>query len=392
MQRKTWIKQIRWAAVTFLVVAMSIGAKTLIGNSSDDYETIVVERGDIEATVSAIGTLKPRYQVAVGARVSGQIDRLHVKAGDVVTKGQLLAELDPRLPQATVNAGRAELANLNAKLVEQRAQLELAAQQQERQQQMFKEESTRLEDLQIAIAEYKTAAARIDQLQAQIVQTQSTLSGNEAELDYTRIYAPIAGTVISINAEEGQTLNATYETPTLMHIADLSSMTVWAEISEADIRKVHVGIPVHFTTLGGAGRQWRAQVRQVLPAPAIPEGKEQGTALAPSSRKVILYTALFDIDNSDGALMPQMTAQISFVTASAKQIALVPLPALTPISDRTDLYTARVINPAGRLEEREIKVGVRTRLSAEVIAGLLPGEQLVTGEREKISGPRRLQW
>ncbi len=392
MQRKTWIKQIRWAAMALFVVAMSIGAKTLIGNSSDDYETIVVERGDIEATVSAIGALKPRYQVAVGARVSGQIDRLHVKAGDVVTKGQLLAELDPRLPQATVNAGRAELANLNAKLVEQRAQLELAAQQQERQQQMFKEESTRLEDLQIAIAEYKTAAARIDQLQAQIVQTQSTLSGNEAELDYTRIYAPIAGTVISINAEEGQTLNATYETPTLMHIADLSSMTVWAEISEADIRKVHVGIPVYFTTLGGAGRQWRAQVRQVLPAPAIPEGKEQGTALAPSSRKVILYTALFDIDNNDGALMPQMTAQISFVTASAKQIALVPLPALTPISDRTDLYTARVINPAGRLEEREIKVGVRTRLSAEVIAGLSPGEQLVTGEREKTSGPRRLQW
>ena len=275
---------------------------------------------------------------------------------------------------------------------ERTAQYKLAAQQQERQQNMLNEGSTRLEDVQIAIAEYKTAAARIDQLKAQIEQTQSMLSGNEAELDYTRIYAPIAGTVISVSAEEGQTLNATYQTPTLLHIADLSAMTVWADISEADIRKVHVGMPVYFTTLGGAGRQWRANVRQVLPAPPIPEGKEEGTALAPSTRKVILYTALFDIENADGALMPQMTAQISFVTAAAKSVPVVPLPALAPIDAQTETFGARVINTQGDIERREVKIGVRTRLSGEVLSGLAPGEQLVTGEREKDSGPRRLQW
>lgn len=386
------MKRIHWAVAIPVVAAMLIGAKALLSERSDRYETTVVARGDIEATVSAIGTLKPRLQVAIGARVSGQINRLHVKAGDTVEKGQLLAELDPRIPQAAVNAGRAELANLKAKLTEQRAQLELATQQQERQQQMFREGSTRLEEVQIAVAEYKTAVARIAQLQAQIEQIQSTLSGDEAELDYTRIYAPIAGTVISVSAEEGQTLNATYETPNLLHIADLSSMTVWADVSEADIHKVRAGMTVYFTTLGGAGRRWHGRVKQVLPAPPIPEGREEGSALAPSTRKVILYTALFDIDNADAALMPQMTAQVSFVTGAANSVPVVPLPALIPVDGDRGIYRARVITKNGDVEQREVRTGVRTRLRAEVVTGLAAGEQLVTGERKTARGPGILQW
>ncbi|CAD5108469.1 efflux RND transporter periplasmic adaptor subunit [Zestomonas carbonaria] len=379
-------------AVATLVALSLLGAKWYSADRHARYEVVPVARGDIETTVSAIGTLKPRHQVEVGARVSGQIDRLHVKVGDRVEKGQLLVEIDPRIPRATVNAGRAQLANLEAQLTEARARHELTRQQMARQQQMHKDRATRLEDVQTAVAEHKMAIARIEQLKAQIEQTQSTLSGDEAQLDYTRIYAPMAGTVVSLSAEEGQTLNATYQTPALLRIADLSTMTVWAEVSEADVVKVKAGMPVYFTTLGGNGRRWPGQVRQVLPAPADPEGKSAGTPLAPSTNKVILYTVLFDVDNADGALMAQMTAQVSFVVDAARDALLVPLPALDASAEKPGHFQARILNAAGEAELREVRVGVRNRLSAQVLAGLEEGERLITGEGQGGERPARFQW
>ncbi|WP_235989111.1 efflux RND transporter periplasmic adaptor subunit [Pseudomonas lopnurensis] len=379
-------------AMVALVALALLGAKWGFPDRHMPYELVRLTRGDIEATVSAIGTLKPRHQVEVGARVSGQIDRLHVKAGDWVEKGQLLVEIDPRIPQATVNAGRAQLANLQAQLMEAQARFELTGQQQARQRQMHRDGATRLEDVQTAMAEHRMAAARIEQLKAQIEQTRSTLTGDEAQLDYTRIYAPMAGTVVSVNAEEGQTLNATYQTPALLRIADLSTMTVWAEVSEADVVKVKAGMPVYFSTLGGDGRRWPGRVRQVLPAPAEPEGQSAGTALAPSTSKVILYTVLFDVDNADGALMAQMTAQVSFVVAAAKDALLVPLRSLGGPADRPGYYQVRVLNAAGEVEPREVQLGVRNRLSAQVLVGLGEGERLIAGETAENERPARFQW
>ncbi|MDT4804032.1 Macrolide export protein MacA [compost metagenome] len=379
------------AAATLVALSL-LGAKWYSADKHARYEAVRVTRGDVETTVSAIGTVKPRNQVEVGARVSGQIDRLHVRVGDRVEKGQLLAEIDPRIPQATVNAGRAQLSSLQAQLTEAQARYELAGQQRARQQQMHKDGATRLEDVQTAVAEHKMAAARLEQLKALIEQTQSTLSGDEAQLDYTRIYAPMAGTVVSLSAEEGQTLNATYQTPALLRIADLSTMTVWAEVSEADVVKVQAGMPVYFTTLGGDGRRWPGQVRQVLPAPPEPEGRSAGTPLAPSTNKVILYTVLFDVDNVDGGLMAQMTAQVSFIIASAKETLAVPLSALSPLAEKPGHYQAHVLNVAGEVEVREVQVGVRNRLTAQVLAGLQDGEKLITSEWQGDSQPRRFQW
>ena len=381
----------------WLAIAGLVGVGALIGGwvSSDGQSSYVetqVTRSTIESTVSAIGTLKPLNQVEVGARVSGQIDRLHIKVGDSVKKGQLLVEIDPRIPQAAVNAGRAQLANLQAQLTEARARYELTRQQRARQLQMHKDGATRLEDVQAAEAEFKMAAARIDQLKAQIEQTRSTLSGDETQLDYTRIYAPMDGTVVSLSAELGQTLNATYQTPTLLRIADLSTMTVWAEVSEADVVKIKAGMSVYFTTLGGSGRRWKGKVRQVLPAPAQPEGSATGTALAPSTNKVILYTVLFDVDNRDGSLMAQMTAQVSFIIDAATDALVVPLTALVELEDRPGRYEARVLNTSGQFEVREVRVGVRNRLSGQVLEGLAEGERLIIGEGLKTDKPTRFQW
>ncbi|SDO73147.1 efflux RND transporter periplasmic adaptor subunit [Pseudomonas jinjuensis] len=381
----------RLIGLVVLALVLLGGLGWSFGSDGAKYRTQAVERGDIEALVNAIGTLRPRTQVEVGARVSGQIDRLHVKAGDVVARGQLLAEIDPRIPQATVDAGEAQLADLQAQLAEQRARLELAAQQQARQQRMLGDGSTRLEDVQVAEAEHKVAAARIRQLEAKIRQTRSTLGADRTQLEYTRIYAPIAGTVISLIAEEGQTLNATYQTPALLRIADLASMTVWTDVSEADVGRVRVGMPVRFTTLGGEGRSWSGSVRQVLPAPQEPKPAEGGEAAAASASKVVQYTVLFDVDNADGALMPQMTAQVSFVDATAKNVLRVPLAALEAVPGERGSYRARVLED-GRAKPRELRIGVRNRLDGEVLDGLAGGETLVLGELDPDDRPRRFQW
>jgi macrolide-specific efflux system membrane fusion protein len=294
----------------------------------------------------------------------------------VVEKGDLLVEIDPSVQQATVDAGRAALAGLTAQLAEQRAQHRLARQQDARQQQMARDGATREEDVQVAAAAVETAVARIANLRAQIAQTEAALKADVARLGYTRIYAPMGGTVVSVEAREGQTLNATYQTPNVLRVADLSGMTVWTEVSEADVRRVKAGMPVYFTTLGASQRRWEGKVRQVLPAPAA-QPRDGATALAPTPGKVILYTALFDVDNADGELMPQMTAQVSFVTAAVKNALAAPLPALAAREGKPGRYTARVLNGAGELEQREVEIGVRDRLHGQVLQGLREGEQLV---------------
>lgn len=360
------------------------------------YQTEAVARGDVEATVTAIGTLQPRRYVDVGAQVSGQITRLLVAPGTTVEKGALLVEIDPSVQRATVDAGRASLAGLRAQLAEQLAQHRLAQQQWERQQQMAREGATREEDVQSAQAQLAGAAARIEHLKAQIEQTQATLKADEARLGYTRIYAPMAGTVVTVEAREGQTLNATYQTPNILRIADLTAMTVWTDVSEADVRRVKPGMPVYFTTLGSAGqdkpRRWSSEVRQVLPAPSASVAPAGNAANAPAAAtKAVAYTVLFDVDNLDAELMPQMTAQVVFVAERAPQALTVPLVALQPDA-KGDGQAVRVLNARGQPESRAVQTGVRSRHQVAVLQGLEEGEKVVTGETTSAGGLRWLQW
>lgn len=353
------------------------------GRPVTTFETAPVAKGNIEAVVAATGTLQPRQSVEVGAQVSGQIVRLLVEPGDVVTRGQLLAEIDPAILQASVDAGRAQIAAYRAQLDDAEGQHILAGQNLARQRQMDAEGATRAEDLQTAVATARSARARIAQLRAQIDQTASGLRANEAQLGFTRIYAPIAGTVLSVDVKEGQTLNATYQTPTVLTIADLGAMTVRVNVAEADIRHIKVGMAASFTTLGDETRRWEGPVRQVLPAPA--KGKEEEKPGA-----IILYTVLFDVENRDKILRPQMTAQVAFVTQSAKQVLTVPLAALAPVEGKPDTYSVRVLNQSGEPQSREIKTGRRDSMNAEVVSGLEAGDQVVTGEVSHAT--RRASW
>jgi macrolide-specific efflux system membrane fusion protein len=401
----------RWALVAAACVLLA-GAgyyawRAAFGQDgpADNILTAVVQRGDLEDTVTATGTLQPKDFVDVGTQVSGQLKRLHVEVGTVVQAGQLLAEIDPSVYQARVDGDRAQLQNQRAQLADREAQLELARLQFTRQENLDRENATTTEALQGAAATQRSARAQADAIRAQIKQTESTLRGDEANLGYTRIHAPIAGTVVSQTAKQGQTLNANQQAPIVMRIANLATMTVQAQVSEADVPKLRIGMDVYFTTLGGSNRRHYGKLRQIPPTPTV-------------VNNVVLYDALFDVENPDQALMTQMTAQVFFIAASAKDAVLVPLAALRPapvegkartprppgaarkgggerasgIDARSQYANSRalvsVVGADGKVADREVRVGVMNRVSAQILSGLEPGEKVVIGTRAPVAAKK----
>lgn len=349
-----------------IVVAVCVAAAWVLfpkGEDTTQFLTATAMRGDVEQAITALATLLPSEFVDVGAQVSGQLKKIHVKPGHQVEQGQLLAEIDATLPQAKVQGGRAQLQSLRAQLNERRAQLRLAEQIHTRQQRLMQARATSEETVQNAEASLRAAEAQVAALQAQIEQTESTLRADEASLSYTRILAPISGTVLSLSARQGQALNANQQAPIIMRIADLGTMTVLAQVSEADVVRLKPGMDAYFTTLGRKDRRWQGKLRQILPNPDVLNG-------------VVLFNAQFEVDNEDRQLLPQMSAQVFFVQAQAKDAIVVPITALS--GGKGTRATVRVMKD-GTIEEREVVVGVRNRVRAEIVSGLAEGETVVTG-------------
>lgn len=267
-----------------LIPVIAVAAWQFIPPGRDQFATVQVTLADIESSVTALGTLQPRRYVDVGAQASGQIQKIHVEVGDVVKEGQLLVEIDPSTQQAKLDAGRFSIENLKAQLQEQRAQHDLAQQKYQRQQNLKAGNATREEDVQTARAEWRATQARIDMFQAQIRQAQASLRSDQAELGYTRIYAPMSGTVVALDAREGQTLNAQQQTPLILRIAKLSPMTVWAEVSEADIGHVKPGMNAWFTTSAAAPGAGKARCDRFCRCRPNPWTRPARAAAAPPVR------------------------------------------------------------------------------------------------------------
>lgn len=376
--------------IACLIPLIAIAAWQVLPPGRDTLTTVTVTRGNIENSVTALGTLQPRRYVDVGAQASGQIRKIHVEAGDQVQEGQLLVEIDPSTQKAKLDASRYAIENLKAQLQEQKAQHELARQKYQRQQRLAAGNATREEDVQTAKAELSATQARVDMFQAQIQQAQASLRSDEAELGYTRIYAPMTGTVVAVDARVGQTLNAQQQTPLILRIAKLSPMTVWAEVSEADIGHVKPGMTAYFTTLSGGNRRWTSTVRQILPIPPKPLNETQGSGSPNSSSKsgsgrVVLYTVLLDVDNSDNALMPEMTTQVFFVASQARDTLTAPVAALQGTSNANQ-QLAQVVGKNGRIEQRQVQVGISDRLRVQVLDGLNEGDQLLIGPADGNGG------
>jgi macrolide-specific efflux system membrane fusion protein len=346
--------------------------KIIVLNSSnnDNLMTTQVIKGDIENLVTATGTINPKNSVEVGAQVSGQLEVLYVEVGDIVNKGDLLGQIDVTVFKAKVDQTKAQLKYQEAQLKEKEAQFELSNILYKRQTDLYAQDATSLEVLQNAKLNYDSALAQIEMIKAQIEQTQSSIQADEANLKYTSIYAPMSGTVVSITAKQGQTLNANQSAPIILEIADLTTMTVKAEVSEADITKLKNGMNVYFKTMGNK-RQWFSTLDKVEPTPEV-------------ENNVVLYNALFDVNNSDGKLMTYMTTQVFFVLENAKDTLILPLAA---INTNKKEPTVTLLLENGTQKEQVVKLGISNRVQAQILEGLNENDVIALNTAKTTSKP-----
>ncbi|MDR6232854.1 efflux RND transporter periplasmic adaptor subunit [Pseudomonas oryzihabitans] len=375
-------------ALATVVSLCALAAWALLPRASQYGPTVVVSRADIQSQVTALGTLQPRRYVDVGAQASGQILRLHIEPGSEVEAGQLLVEIDPATQQARVEAGHAQIDALQAQLAEQRALQTLAGQQHRRQLELARGNATRTEDVQSAKAQLDASAARVRGLEAQIRQARAGLRRDEAELGYTRIYAPLSGTVVAVDAREGQTLNAQQQTPLILRIARLSPMTLWAQVSEADISRIKPGMTTWFTLLSGEPRRWEGKVRQILPVPPRPlEQSNQGGGSPVGGQagqsRVVLYTVLIDVDNEDRTLMADMTAQVTFVVDQVAGALSLPVAAVQ--DDGHGKGLAWVLTADGKPEARRLQTGLSDRQRVQIRTGLAEGERVLVDPPQDVT-------
>jgi len=337
----------------------------------------------IEVTVLASGTIQPSKLVSVGAQASGRIVTLHVTLGDQVQRGALIAEIDPSAQKNALENAQAVLDQERAQRLSRQAALKAAELAFRRAQVTVAREATSQADYETAKASFQGLRADLAALDAQIRQAVIAVDTARVNLGYTKVVAPIDGTVIAIVAPEGQTVNAVQAAPTIVKLADLSTMTIKAQISEADVTRVHAGQKVYFTILGTPEHRYETILRAVEPAP---ESMSTDTSATPGGAAAAsgpmsaagYYDGLFDVPNPDLALRPAMTAEVHIVLAEAAQALVIPAAALgeaLPDAQRTVRVAAD-----GRVETRSIRVGINNRVEAQVLSGLSAGERVIVSD------------
>ncbi len=375
-----------------------LGAAVLIGGyflsrwwfaqAAPNYLTAKVARTTLESDVLATGTLQAIRQVDVGTRATGQLTSLKVKLGDHVHAGDLLAEIDPILPENDLRAQKANLANLEAQKRAAEARLRKSKLEYVRQRGLIGGAATSRRDLESADAQSQADEAGLAALDAQIAQARAQTDFAATNLSYTRITAPIEGEVVAILTQEGQTVVATQIVPVILKLANLDAMTVKTQVSEADVIKVHIGQPVSFTILGDQDKRYNGKLRAVEPAPENYSNPAGGAATSaqqsPTSTAniAVFYNALFDVPNRQHFLRIGMTAQVSIELGDAHDALAIPSAALR---DRgaDGRYDVRVLKPGGGVETRRVRIGLDNFVQAVVLEGVSEGETVITGEPEQ---------
>ena len=342
-------------------------------------DTVSVTRGDIETTVLASGVLEASALVSVGAEVSGSIKAVHVKLGQSVRAGDLIAEIDSLDQENAVKSAEAALAGIEAQKRNQEASLAAAETSLARQQQLSANSLVSQTALETAQAAVDQAKAQIAQLEAQIAQARLTVESAELDLARTRIVAPADGTVVALLVEAGQTLNANSATPTIAKVANLDTMVIKAEISEADVVKVAPGQKVYFTILGEPDQRIEATLREIEPAPT--SIAEEST----TSGSAVYYNGLFEVPNPDHRLRISMTASVTIVLDEVHDVLTLPS---SLVARRGPDGGAMVMVYEPMTEQTRparVEVGLNNNISAEIVSGLNEGDQVVNAAGARVT-------
>ena len=439
---------IKWGIIALVIIALGVLAyKTLKPKEvTPNYLTATAEIGDIENNVMASGKVKALNTVDVGAQVSGEVTRLFVEVGDEVQKGDLIAQIDQVTQknslsneQASLEQSEAALQSAQAESLSRQAglksaQADLASRQAELRQaqadfsrlqgllaidaisqQDYDTQGTKVQTAQAAVANARasidtakaaiaTTAANINSQQAALRKSQTNVSTAQEDLSYTTIRAPMSGTVVSVTTEQGTTVNANQSAPTIVTLADLSTVRINAQISEADVINVKAGLPVYFNIIGNPDQKYDSILKAIEPAPE----KISDTS---STDAAIYYVGYIEVPNTERRFRIDMTAQVYIIINQAKDALLIPSAALQPASktgksknsknlttknttanadsDSTaTMANVRVLKADGTVVEQAVKVGINNRVNAEILSGLKKGDEVILSEEGPDSGSK----
>lgn len=375
--------KMRWLLVSGVIVA-AVGAgltwRLLDKPAAPKYVTTPAAKGDVVRTVVTTGSVNPVVTVQVGSYVSGPIKALYCDYNTKVKAGQLCAKIDPRTYEVALAQAKANLATAKAQLAKDRANLAYAKLNYERDRGLVARGIVSQETVDADKSAYQQAAAQVKLDQATIAQRRAALEGAQVNLDYTDIVSPVDGIVISRNVDVGQTVAASFQTPTLFLIAkDLTKMQIDTNVSESDIGRVKVGNRASFTVEAYPRKVFEGRVREVRQAPI-------------TVQNVVTYDAVIGVDNPERLLLPGMTANAKIVTEERNEVLRVPQQALR-FEPRGVLAVggrgargasrgARVwVLRQGQAVAVPVKVGLQDGTWAEVTGGgLAPGDAVITDE------------
>ena len=369
-----------------LGLAVAAGAAYYFFSSNNKQETTYltesVTRGNVEKTVVASGSVESVNEVDVGAQASGKITKLYIKLGQEIKKGEMIADIDSTTQINTLNTKKAALVSYQAQLKAKKTAYDVALSSYNRLSKLYTQKATSLDSLNTAKSTLDNAKAEMEAIEANIKQAEIEVNTAETNVGYTKITAPMDGTVISVPVSEGQTVNANQTTPTIVTIADLSKMKIKPEISEGDITKVKAGQEVSFTILSDSQTVYHSVIDSVDPANTTTSDSSSTSSSTSSSSSsstssAIYYYANVLIDNPDRTLRIGMTTENNIKIANAKDVLLVSNMA---IQKRDGKSFVNVLNDKNQPEQREVETGVQNDFQTEIKSGLNEGEKVIVSQ------------
>lgn len=349
-----------------------------------EFITKKAKKGSFSKKVDATGEIFATELIDVGAQVSGQIKKLYVKLGDQVKKGDMIASIDSSTQQNSIDNKEAQLAIYKAQLESAKVALNIAKTQFDRENALFSKNATSKQEFESAKNTYSANSAKIKELEAQIKQTNIELSTAKINLGYTKITAPRDGTVVSVQVEEGQTVNANQTTPTIVNIADLSHVKMKMQIAEGDITKIKVGTPVEYSILSEPMKKFQTTVSSIDPGLTTLSDGSYGSSSSSkssyssssSSSSAVYYYAQSIVDNKDGILRIGMTTQNELLIANVEDAIIVPSIGIKKDENGTFVYVLK----DGKPVKTAVKTGIKDNLDTQIISGINEGDEIITSQ------------
>ena len=349
-----------------------------------EFITKKAKKGSFSKKVDATGEIFATELIDVGAQVSGQIKKLYVKLGDQVKKGDMIASIDSSTQQNSIDNKEAQLAIYKAQLESAKVALNIAKTQFDRENALFSKNATSKQEFESAKNTFSSNSAKIKELKAQIKQTNIELSTAKINLGYTKITAPRDGTVVSVQVEEGQTVNANQTTPTIVNIADLSHVKMKMQIAEGDITKIKVGTPVEYSILSEPTKKFQTTVSSIDPGLTTLSDGSYGSSSSSkssyssssSSSSAVYYYAQSIVDNKDGILRIGMTTQNELLIANVEDAIIVPSIGIKKDENGTFVYVLK----DGKPVKTAVKTGIKDNLDTQIISGINEGDEIITSQ------------